>query len=102
MKAGWLLIWPLSISFVLVLAFSQEFFPEVSKIYCQANFSIVFGPDFRGAKVSEAGQTASRGQPPTVEERQTAYVQFENLACLVGLECLYGNSSPIKRGPCFT
>ena len=28
-----------------------------------ANFSIVFGPNFRGAKVSEGGQTASEGRP---------------------------------------
>ena len=53
---------------------SGIFFEEGGKIYCcanffcYANFSIIFGPNFRGAKVSEGG-TASGGAPP-VEESQ--------------------------------
>ena len=57
-----------------ILVFFQEFFG--GKIYCYANFSIVFRPNFRGAKVSEGEKLPQAGHllsPPPIEESQIFY-----------------------------
>ena len=75
----------------IILAFFQEFFSG-GKIYCYANFfcyanfSIVFGPNFRGAKVSERGKLprgAPPPPPPPVDESQNLYQR----ACSVKVWC---------------
>ena len=62
-----------------ILAFFQEFFSEGAKTYCyasffcDANFSIVFGPNFGGAKVSEGGKLPRGGRPPNPCGRKPEY-----------------------------
>ena len=60
------------------LAFFQEFFLGcllLCQFSCYANFSIVFGPNFGGGKVSEGGKLPHGGEPPPpVEESQLTAV----------------------------
>ena len=50
------------------LAFCQEFFQR-GKIYCYDNFSFVFEPNFKGAKVSEGEGNCLRGDTRKPAER---------------------------------
>ena len=59
----------------LNLAFFEEFFSGGgiychSNFYCYANFSIVFEPNFGGAKVSEGGKLLEGGTPASPRERK--------------------------------
>ena len=55
------------------LAFFQEFFQGGAKFFCYANFSIVFGPNFRGNKSLQEGGKLPQGRRPLppVEESQS-------------------------------
>ena len=68
------------------LAFFQKFFKGEGKIYCYAdffcysNFPIVFGLNFRGAKVSEVGKLFEGAPLPPVEESQVRNISLYTFA----------------------
>ena len=48
-----------------------------ANFFCHANFSIVFGPNFRGAKVSEGGKLPrGEGRPPVEESQPKAVIDY--------------------------
>ena len=63
-----------------------------ANFFCYANFSIDFGPNFRGRKVSEGGKLPQWGAPcPPVEKCQEFFQQVFNWVFEVG-----GSSLPCE------